>query len=189
MEITSSFLNRLNKGTESAACQLDDLFRERLCRLVRAEMNRKYSPREDPEDVVQSVMGIVHANIARKEFQFRNGGELWSLLQLVARRRILNRVAKYKTITRDMDREQRQADGATPADMATPEEEAIADDLRNWLLAGIDPEEVEICELHLDGHSRKEISERVGRTESAVRVVLDRLKNRCRRLLREDRAP
>ena len=88
--------NRPLSVSETAAVELDRLFRDRLCSLVQREMNRRYARREDAEDIVQSVFRTLFRRAARGEFQFEHDGALWKLLQKITRRKILKHVEYHQ---------------------------------------------------------------------------------------------
>ena len=52
---STAFVDRVNRGTDSAAVEVERRYRDKLCRLVQTEMARCLRAREDPEDVVQTV--------------------------------------------------------------------------------------------------------------------------------------
>jgi RNA polymerase sigma-70 factor (ECF subfamily) len=83
------FLDRASHGNPSAAAELDHRYRQRLCRLVQRAWDYGIQQREDPEDVVQTVLRTYFRRAARGEFQIADSSDLWALLAKITRRKIL----------------------------------------------------------------------------------------------------
>ncbi len=209
----AALLNRVTQDTDSAAAELDRMFRDRLCALVEREMNTRYRRREDPEDVVQSVFRTFFRRASQGEFQIDNAGQLWNLLQRIARHKIVNHAAFHQAQVRDVAREEDCGDRVlADAARAVPNARILGDALEA-VLNGLEPHESEIYRLHLygftiaeiveavleglptpypemlqlrlQGHSEPGIAERMGIGREAVRYRLKRLRQRLNLLLQE----
>lgn len=209
----AGLLGRVTSATDSAAGELDHIYRDRLCALVEREMNARYRRREDPEDVVQSVFRTFFRRASQGEFQFDHAGGLWKLLQQITRRKIVNHVEFQKAQVRDLSREE-PCDGNTlespeggklAARMLGDALEAVLDGLENYesevyrlqlygltvaeivetVLRGLPAPYPEMLQLRLQGHSERQIAERMGLGREAVRYRLKRLRQRLNLLLRE----
>jgi RNA polymerase sigma-70 factor (ECF subfamily) len=66
-------------------------------------------------------------------------------------------------------------------------EAAVLSETVQQLLAGLDEEERPILELSLQGHTTREISERLGRAERTVRLLRESVRHRLERMQRESR--
>ena len=95
------FLDRVNRGNPSVAAELDCRYRQRLCGLVQAAMDGNIRRREDPEDVVQTVLRTYFRRAALGEFHIADSSDLWALLAKITRRKILKRVEYHHAAKRD----------------------------------------------------------------------------------------
>lgn len=177
---------RLNAGAESAAADLDEAYRSKLCRMVECEMNRRYRRREDPEDVVQSAFRSFYRRNAEGAFRIESSADLWKLLAAVTRRKILKHLERLNAEIRNPDREE-CPDGDILFDRApTPEEAAIAADLMEQALAGLDETYGEVCNMRLQRCTEAEIAIKLGCTRTSVAAKLQRLRDRLNRLSKGD---
>jgi RNA polymerase sigma-70 factor (ECF subfamily) len=173
---------RLNAGAESAAADLDDAYRARLCRLVECEMNRRYRRREDAEDVVQSAFRSFYRRNAEGAFRIGSSADLWRLLAAVTRRKVLKHLERLNAEIRNPGREE-CLDGDTLFDRApAPEEAAIATDLIVQALAGLDETYAKVFDLRLQNCTEAEIATTLGCTRTSVATKLQRLRDRLGRL-------
>ena len=133
-----SIAARLKADADLAAAELDEQYRARLCRLVEREMNRRFRRKEDPEDVVQSAFRTFYRRNAQGEFHIDSSVDLWRLLETITRHKILKHVEKLGTGKRDTKREEYPEGDDLQGRDPTPEEAAIAADLMEKALAGLD---------------------------------------------------
>ena len=178
----SSAVSRLEAATESAASELDEQYRARLCQLVEREMNRRFRRKEDPEDVVQSAFRTFYRRNAQGEFHIDSSVDLWRLLETIARRKILKHVEKLGAGKRDPEREEYPEGDALRGRDPTPEEAAMAADLLETALAGLDETYVQVLHMRLQNCTEEEIAAKLGCTRSFVRTKLDRVRDRLERL-------
>jgi RNA polymerase sigma-70 factor, ECF subfamily len=185
---TQNFFLRLNEGHPSAAEELDHRYRERLCILVERELGSRFSARIDVEDPVQSALASFCRGIKERRFHIDNSGGLWRLLEKVTRNKVRKMARHHDTAGRAPGRETEisalgdQCWSREP----TPEDAALAADLVEQVLQGLDPPDPEIFRMRLEGHSRSEIANHFGLTDGSVRCRIDRLRERLQRLLGED---
>jgi RNA polymerase sigma-70 factor (ECF subfamily) len=69
----------------------------------------------------------------------------------------------------------------------TPLEAAVLGETVEQLLAGLDEEERPVLGLSRQGHTTREISERLGRAERTVRLLREGVRHRLERMRRESR--
>ena len=188
----AQFLARLQNQDDAAAQQLFERFAQQLIALAHRHIGAGLRHKVDPEDVVQS---------AYKSFFFRYGGanleavnwnSLWGLLTLITVRKCAERAAYHRAECRNADREMSLAPGgeATPwlepaGREPTPLEAAVLSETVEQLLAGLDEEERPIVEMSLQGHTTREISERLGRAERTVRLLREGVRKRLQRMQQE----
>jgi RNA polymerase sigma-70 factor (ECF subfamily) len=173
---------RLKADADLAAPELDEQYRARLCQLVEREMNRRFRRKEDPEDVVQSAFRTFYRRNAQGEFRIDSSVDLWRLLETITRHKLLKHVEKLGTAKRDPTREEYPDGDGVPSHGPTPEEAAIAADLIEHALAGLDEEYVAVFHQRLDGRTEQQIAAELDCTRAAVRSKLDRVRHRLERL-------
>ena len=178
----SSIVSRLQAGTDSAAAEVDKRYRERLCRLVEREMDRRYRRKEGTEDVVQSALRTFYRRNAAGEFRIDFSSDLWHLLVKLTRRKILKRVEKLRAAKRDAKREVCPEGDDLPGREPTPEEAAIAAELIEWTLAGLDETSASVFLLLLSTHTEQQIATKMGCTRAQVRTRLNHIRDRVERL-------
>ena len=205
---------RLADGTESIAWELDAQFRQRLCELVDWKMNEIYKRRQDPEDIVQSVLKSFFVRAANGEFQFDNRDSLWNLLSRIARNKMLKNIEKNRSGKRDVTKEQRIDAAAsvcqTPTEaqahilaealdlalngLGSPTPEIFRLQLHGYsvaeiieiVLRGLDPPYPQILQMRLQGLGEQEIADQLGCLRGKVRYQLKRIQHRLASLLGEN---
>jgi RNA polymerase sigma-70 factor, ECF subfamily len=178
----NDFLDRVSRGSPSAAVELDHRYRQRLCRLVQRALDSSLQQREDPEDVVQTVLRTYFRRAARGEFQIADSSDLWAVLATITRRKILKRAEYHHAAKRRRDAETglpfNLGGGRDPA----PADAAIAADLVARTLQGLEPRAGEVFQLRLAGCTEKEIAAELTCTRAEVRLQLKRIRERLRQL-------
>ena len=211
MEI-KSVNRRLAAGTDSVAYDLDRIFRERLCRMVDLEMHQMFKRRQDPEDVVQSVMRTFFRRAANGDFEFGDQEAVWALLKHVARNKIRNRVAKDKAKKRDITLEEGIDDCvvSAPSTISAAQAHLLGNALElalaksgsptaelmrlqlfgfeiheivDIVLQDLEPPNPRILQLRLQGYSESKIGLMVGCGREAVRYRLKRIRSRLVHLI------
>lgn len=179
---STKFYARLNAGRESAAEEVDRLFRERLCLLVEREMGKRFQARESAEDAVQSAFRSFYRGIDEERFRIDTQGGLWRLLEKITKRKILKHVEYHDAKKRCPSSEELAEEVRFTAYDPRPEEAASVADLIDNLLDGLDEHAIEVFRLRFQGCTRAEIAKRMGCTETAVRGAIERLRDRLWRL-------
>ena len=177
-----SFLGRLNSDGNSAASELDQRYRTKLCQLVEREMNHRFQRREDPEDVVQSAFRTFYRRNAIGEFSIDSSGNLWRLLETITRHKMLKHIEKLNAGKRDPQREEYPEGDGLQGHIPTPEEAVIATDLIGTVLSGLDEIYADILLMRLQKYTEEEIALQLNYTRSFIRSKLSRLRERLQRL-------
>ncbi len=177
-----SIAARLKADADLAAPELDEQYRSSLCRLVEREMNRRFRRKEDPEDVVQSAFRTFYRRNALGEFHIDSSVDLWRLLETITRHKILKHAEKLGTGKRDPKREEYPEGDDLQGRDPTPQEAAIAVDLMEEALAGLDETCVKVFHMRLQKCAEEEIAAKLGCTRSFVRTKLNRIRVRLERL-------
>jgi RNA polymerase sigma-70 factor (ECF subfamily) len=181
-EDQESIAARLKANADLAAPELDERYRARLCQLVQREMNHRFRGKEDPEDVVQSAFRTFYRRNCQGEFHIDSSDDLWCLLETITRRKILKHVEKLMTQKRNANREESAEGGDLKGLTPTPEEAAIAADLLEEALAGLDETYVQVLHLRLEKWTEEEIAAKLGCTRSFVRTHLNCVRDRLKKL-------
>lgn len=204
---------RAVEGTESVAWELDRKFRTRLCELVDRQMNEIHKRRQDPEDVVQSVLMSFYVRTANGEYSFEHTGAMWNLLKQIARRKIVKRVEKDNALKRDIRKEETADEARIPNQLPTQAQAHLFGEALEMALNGLESPSSEISRMQLYGYtvreimekvlhglaapypeilskrlqgkSERQIAEEIGSTREAVRYKLARIRERLGKLLAE----
>jgi len=154
----SRLVERLVEGAESAAQQLDREYRARLSRKVANELNTRFRRREDPEDVVQSVLRTFCRRAAAGEFELRDADALWNLLQEITRKKILKHVEYHRAQKRDILSEENAEHENIPEESLSADARLLGDVLEAVLNEESQSSpDSEIMQLQLFGYSIEEI--------------------------------
>ena len=127
-------------------------------------MNRRFRRKEDPEDVVQSAFRTFYRRNALGEFHIDSSVDLWRLLETITRHKILKHVEKLDANKRNPKREEYHEGDKLLGHAPTPEEAAIAADLMEEALAGLDETYVKVLHLRLQNCAEEEIAAKLGCT-------------------------
>ncbi|MFO0966023.1 MAG: ECF-type sigma factor [Gemmataceae bacterium] len=188
------FLARLHRRDDAAARELFSRFTRQLIAMAHRHMGVGLRHKVDPEDLVQSAYKSFFFRFGAGKLDIVNWNSLWGLLTLITLRKVADRAAYFRAECRDTAREAplpradkaarwREPLGREP----TPDEAALLSETVEQLLAGLDEEERPILELSLEGHTTREISERLGRAERTVRLLREGVRHRLERLQRDSR--
>jgi RNA polymerase sigma factor (sigma-70 family) len=165
-----------------AASELDERYRAKLCQLVEREMNRRFRRREDPEDVVQSAFRTFYRRNAKGEFHIDSSVDLWRLLETITRHKMLKHVEKLGAGKRNPKREEYPEGDDLRGRVPSPEEAAIAADLMEKALTGLDETYVDVLHMRLQKYTEEEIAAELDCTRAFVRTKLNRIRDRLQKL-------
>ena len=178
---------RLNSGDDRAAAALFERFARRLLAMARSRLEA-VRRKEDPEDVLQSVLRSFFTRQHGGEFDVTSWDSLWRVLALLTVRKCANRIAYFHAACRDVRREvtaspSQSADSwLGPADEPTPSEAAVLTDTLEQLMQALEASDRDVLTLQLQGYTIPEISRQVHRSERTVCRILERVRRRLRRL-------
>jgi RNA polymerase sigma-70 factor (ECF subfamily) len=188
----AEFLARLHSQDDAAARELFARFARQLIALAQRHIGAGLRHKVDAEDVVQSAYKSFFCRYGAGNLDVVNWNSLWGLLTLITVRKCAERAAYHRAECRDAAREVSLAQGEEAAAWLqpfgrepTPVEAAVLSETVEQLLAGLDEEERPIVELSLQGHTTREISERLGRAERTVRLLREGVRHRLERMQRE----
>ena len=183
MAETSSFDDlcaRLQEGDEQAAQEVFNRFSSRLIALARSRLNQRVQQKAAPEDVTQSVFRSFFVRQADGQFQLSGWDSLWSLLTRITIWKCGRVASLYDTGKRKSELEI-PLDGSPAWEMIdrepNPREVACLTETLETLMDSLCTDvEREMVVLALQGYTRDEIGEKVGRTTRMVYRVLRRVR-------------
>lgn len=188
-----SWLVRVAKGDQNAARELFDRYAERLIGLAATKLNAKLRRKEDPEDVVQSVLKSFFHRHAAGQYDLTRDGSLWHLLAAITVRKCANRGRRFSAGIRNAALEE---SGPTPSDDSVGEwrfvdrkpgpedaailreEEASFLETLERLRKSLNDRDREILDLSLLGKSPTEIHQMTEIPLSTVFRIVRRLRKR-----------
>jgi RNA polymerase sigma-70 factor (ECF subfamily) len=177
-----ALIGRWQSGDVSAAEEIHYRYSQRLCALAEAQIGQRLRRRVDPEDIVQSVFRTFFRRAANGEFLIDHSCALWQLLVRITINKIRLRAQYHHADKRDLAAEvyggSEQLMPETVARGPGPEEAAALADEIETLLTRLEPSEIEILQLTLQGYQTPEIAERLGRSRWTIRRALDRIGHR-----------
>jgi RNA polymerase sigma-70 factor (ECF subfamily) len=170
-------------GDEAAARQLFDKYLERLVALARRRISQRLASRVDPEDIVQSVFRTFFARLRAGEFQFADQDDLCKLLMRITVHKTLRQVAFHQAAKRNPGMEKGQQDASDDRMLAvldsepTPEATVAFVDQLEHFLARLRPDERQVLEMRLQGHSNEEIAAKLNiKHDRTIRRIVERIR-------------
>lgn len=183
--------NRLARNTHSAAEEVSARHFERIVRLVRAQIGRRYQSKIDAEDIANSVLKSFFLRYADGRDGLSDWQGLWCLLSRIAVNKLRNRVRDLRRKKRDVGLEvpveagayelggddlDRPAAGGEPA--ASPDEAVVIRDLCDHLMRDYTEDKRRVIELSLQGYPVGEIADATRLSDRTVCRIRDQFKRR-----------
>ncbi len=170
-------------GNEEAARQLFDKYMERLVALARRRISQRLASRVDPEDIVQSVFRTFFGRLRAGQFEIEDQDDLCKLLMRITVHKTLRQVAFHKAAKRNPALEKGQQDAADDRILEvldsepTPEATVAFVDQLEHFLARLRPEERQVLEMRLQGHSNEEIATKLKiKHDRTIRRIVERIR-------------
>src|SRR5579871_3846830 len=173
-------------------------FRDRLRLLARAELDVLLQGKIDPSDVVQQT--LLEAYQARDQFRGKSEAELVAWLQRILAHNLADVVRRYSTAARDValenSLEASLAESASRLDVwladerSSPSQHVLRQEQLGRLYEALmklpEDQRIVVEAKHLQGLSANEISEKMGKSVTAVGGLLRRGIRRLRELLQDE---
>jgi RNA polymerase sigma-70 factor (ECF subfamily) len=176
-------INLFRQGDQDAARQIVDRYLNRLLTLARRRISQRLASRVDPEDIVQSVFRTFFVRVKDGQFAFDDQDDLCKLLMRITLHKTLRQVAFHKAGKRDPNLETPHGEHHHDQMMALFDQEptqeatvAFLDQLEHFL-AQLRPQEREILEMRLQGHSNEDIASKLGIYDRKIRRVIEHVRD------------
>jgi RNA polymerase sigma factor (sigma-70 family) len=190
---SAELMARWRSGEQEAAEILFRRYVERLLALARSRMSSWLARCVDAEDVVQSAYRTFFAGALAGRYSLRRNGDLWRLLAAITIHKVQHQIERHTAAKRSKVREHHfggdsslfEFQGDVLAREPTPEQAAALTDTLEEVFRGLEPGDRRVVELRLQGSGLGEIAADMRRSERTVRRVLERVRERLRRLYPE----
>ena len=182
----SELIENWQSGDEAAATVLYERYLQKLLNLVGQHLSRKFNPRFDPEDVVQSVFHSMFRRARAGNFTFQDDSDFWKLLLTIALNKVRNKVRHHQAEKRDPSRESRVQNVDRPDEYIidrlchkpTALETVSFADLFTVVLDSLEPREQQLIHYRLEQYTQKEIAQQLNVDERTVRRMFVRIRQR-----------
>ncbi len=154
-------------------------YAQRLCTLAQRRINRRFQPRFEADDIIQSVFRTFFRRSNDGLFSPMNSGSVWSLLVQITLNKVCKQVEHHQAGKRSV-RVEVSGDGdawqsCLAASEPGPAEAAALTDEIDLVMSQFQGSEPQILELCLQGFPTQEIADKIGCSRWTVRRVLDRV--------------
>jgi RNA polymerase sigma factor (sigma-70 family) len=175
------------RGDEAAATVLYQRYLQKLLNLVGQHLSRKFNPRFDPEDVVQSVFHSLFRRARAGDFTFQDDADFWKLLLTIALNKVRNKVRYHQAEKRNPSREApAQNVNHRPDEYIlnrlshnpTALESVSFADLFTVVLDCLEPREQQLIHYRLEQYTQQEMAQRLNVDERTVRRMFVRIRQR-----------
>jgi RNA polymerase sigma-70 factor (ECF subfamily) len=170
-------------GDEDAARQIVERYVDRLVALARQRLSPRLARRFDPEDVLQSVFRTFFDRARAGQFHVEGPDDLCKLLTRITIHKTFRQVAFHRAAKRTPEREAVQDADNGPDILElldrepSPAEANLFVDQLEGLLKEIRPDDRQILEMRLLGHTNAEIAAQLGISERTIRRLMERLRS------------
>jgi RNA polymerase sigma factor (sigma-70 family) len=181
----ADLIRRVRAGDQRAAAELVRTYEEAIHVVVRLRLAGTGLQRfVDSADISQSVLGDLFAGITAGRFELEKPAQLLRLVTTMVRNKITNHALHQQAARRD---HRRLREGLSEGDWVdphpTPSRVVAWKELLQKLRGRLSPEEQQLADLKIAGHSWAEIAAIVGGSPDGVRVRLARAVRRADRAL------
>ena len=170
------------QGDQDAARAIVDRYVDRLVTLARRRLSQRLASRVDAEDIVQSAFRSFFARAKEGRFVFAEQDDLCKLLVRITLHKTLRQVAFHKAAKRDPSAEtdqgehhQEQLLALLDGEPTAEAEVAFLDQLEHFF-SQLRPQERQILELRVQGHSNDEIAQKLGIYDRKIRRVIEHVR-------------
>lgn len=181
----ATLMQQLREGSQEAARQLLDRYGHHVIRAVRRKLHKSLRSRFDSDDFTQAVWKSFFESRDRFAIAITRPDELVAFLISVANNKVADGRRRFmNTAAHDVKREE-PPDGnrealmeQLPSRLPTPSETAVGNELWDRFQADLPIHYQQVVRMRSEGATFVEIAAAVGMDESAVRRILNRLRER-----------
>lgn len=180
-----SLVQAIRNGDEQSAAELYDRYARRVFALVHAQMADWLHSVTAPEDIVQSVFKSMFRGVQGGSYEAPEGNTLWSLIAVIAVRKIRRRATHHLAECRDAQRNV-PIDSLEETQIPAAENFQLLEmDLRE-MLGSLRDADRKILLARIQGHSVDEIGEMMGRSSRTIERSLQRIRELLADLLSDE---
>jgi RNA polymerase sigma-70 factor (ECF subfamily) len=181
----TDLVQRCRDGDREAFDRLFALYARRLARVAENHLSRKLAARVGPDDIVQSVFRTFFRRSTQGDLQINDSAHLWHLLVRMTLLKVKTKwrfhTAGERSLAREVAGDDAWLAGISGRDPG-PEEAAVAVDLMEALVNGLDPLHAEVLALLVRGHSVAEVAQKLKKTRQSIYRIRALLEHRLIRL-------
>jgi RNA polymerase sigma-70 factor (ECF subfamily) len=178
----TTVMSRLRAGDEHAAGEVFQRYVHRLIALASRQFDARVRSKEDPEDVVNSVLKSFFRSDDGSPYELSDWEALWRLLATITIRKCIARRQFWKAARRDVGREIGPPAEPEPDWMEaiargpTPEQAMALAEAIEQILSQLPSDHRTIAEYYLQNYPQAEIADRCHCSERTVRRVGERIR-------------
>ncbi|MCA9108594.1 MAG: sigma-70 family RNA polymerase sigma factor [Planctomycetaceae bacterium] len=182
-------VDRWREGDHDAATVLFERYLEKLLRLAKRQLSARLQSRVDENDVVQTVFRTFFRRAQQAEeagsFHFESDDDLWRLLVTITLCKTRKVAARHLAHKRDARRESSLTGQEHTPELArlllrppNHEDAVIFSDQLEALSLMLNPRQVDILQLRLEGFEHVEIAEKLDISERTVGRAMSQVRQR-----------
>jgi RNA polymerase sigma-70 factor (ECF subfamily) len=178
-----NLMQGVRAGDQEAARKLFKLYGKQIQIVVRSRLSQPLRSRFDSVDFAQDVWASFF-HLPPERITFRTPQELVAFLARLAQHRLIEEFRKRHWTTEynqsGVETLKEECSEEPPSRHPTPSQFAIADEQWRLLLHNIPPGIRHALEMLRDGHSHREIAERLGIHPKKIQRLLNRLQDKLK---------
>lgn len=182
-----SFVRALRAGDPEATRAVFEQNVDRLVAVARKRISQRLASRVDAEDIVQSVFRTFFHRAQEGQFEFHDPDDICRMLARITVHKTFRQIAHHQAGKRDAGREvgrgdedQKLVEGLVSREPQPDEATQMLDEMEHFL-SQLRPEDREILQMRMAGHSTLEIAQKLGITDRKIRRLLERLRGMAER--------
>jgi RNA polymerase sigma factor (sigma-70 family) len=159
-----------------------EIYLPKLVKRCELTIDKRFESKFDQNDIVGTVKRTLVKRVRAGTIKIcHDEVRFWTLLTTLADRKISNKVRFFTTIKNDIDRQSNNFANLQSllSREPGPEEATSFVDMLEWLSNRVEPEEMEILHLRLEGKTNREIADTLGVVERTIsrkfRVIKEKL--------------
>jgi DNA-directed RNA polymerase specialized sigma24 family protein len=175
-----TLLDQWKLGDQDAASEFYTRYVEKLLSLMQRNIARRFAPRFEPADVVQSVMRTFFGRVSSGKLSLSEQDDVWKLLLTIALCKARNRVKFHEAAGRSVNH---TSSGDALDQLGEPSEQDAVDvfDLVETTARSLDARAARVMDLILANWSIEEIAAELSVTTRSIRRYRDQIAKQLQR--------